>query len=107
MQRVRALVGPINLRTLPMHLVAREARRNVERIAFVWPPTIDAHREILAVCIPIAARALFVELGELARIADVPAKFVGQDYVVEHYSKMVLMQLSNHLFRIGKHLGVP
>src|SRR5215471_21869208 len=51
-ERIRALVGTVELWAFPVHPVPRQSRRDIQRIAFVGPPAVHSHREILAVYIP-------------------------------------------------------
>src|SRR5260370_39699537 len=70
MQSVGSLVRSIDLRTLPIHPVASKTRCDIERIAFVGPPTIHAQRENLAVCVPVTTGLLIGGLRGIASIGN-------------------------------------
>src|SRR5712691_418890 len=61
MQCKRTLIRTIKLRAFPIHSVANQPRRNVERIAFVRPPAVHPHGKVLAVRVPVAAGLQFDE----------------------------------------------
>jgi hypothetical protein len=51
-----------------MHAIAGKARWDVERIAFIWPPAVNASGENSTVSIPITTCLFVIELGQLARV---------------------------------------
>src|SRR5262245_718431 len=54
-------VGPVELGPLPVEPIADEAGRDVQRVALIRPPTVDAERECLSVRVPVTACFLFVK----------------------------------------------
>src|SRR5260370_14346007 len=58
-ESVGTLIGPVDLRTFPVHPVPSQARCDIQRIAFIRPPAIDSHGKVFAVSIPVTACFLF------------------------------------------------
>ena len=63
--------------------------------------SIDAHREIFAMHIPMATGALLIESRKVAWFVDGAAEFVGEDYRVQRNAEIVFMELRDDSFRIG------
>src|SRR5215475_10503456 len=98
MQGIRSLIWPINLWALPIHAIPDQARRDVERVAFVRPPTIYAHGEIFAMRIPIATRLSLVVTRKFAVVVNGSTKFVGQDYDMHNGAEIIFVKFIEHFF---------
>ena len=107
MEGVRALIGAFELRTFPIHAVARETRFDVERIAFVGPPAVHAEREGFAMGVPSATDLLFIEASDVTRIADRSAQVVFENYRMQDNAKVLLMKFVDGLLGVGKNALVP
>src|SRR5437899_10531133 len=55
MQGVNALVGPVHLIALEIHLIASQAREGIEAVTLVRPPAVHAEIDQRLVIRPIAA----------------------------------------------------
>ncbi len=106
MQRERPLIRPIQLWTLPIHAIARQARCDVQRIAFIRPPPVDAQRENRPMFVPITARLFFYRQFRIARIVNGAVHRARLDYHVQRDFEMLLMQLVENRLRIGKNFLV-
>src|SRR5215472_1367742 len=107
MQSIRAFVGPVELRSFPMHSIARQARCDVEWVTLVGPPSIHAQSKILPMCVPVTACLLFIKLCQAARIVNRSSKFVRQDDIMEHDVKIIFVQLGDHFGRIREYARIP
>src|SRR5215471_21845129 len=107
MKSVRTHVRPIDLRTFPIHAIAHKPRGNIQGIALVRPPPVDAHGEIFAMRIPVATRCGFVEARKVTGIVDGAAKFVGKNHGMQDGMKILSMQLIEHFLGIRKDPSVP
>src|SRR3954467_11165609 len=107
MQSIGTLIRAIDLRALPVHAVARQSRKYIQRIAFVRPPAIDSHGEVFSMSIPITTGIFCVECGQLTAIVRRPLEFVRQNYIVKHYAEIIVVKLLDDFFRVGKDAGIP
>src|SRR5438552_2282449 len=103
MECIRSFIRPVYLRAFPVHAISNQPRGNVQWIAFIWPPAINAHGEVLTVCAPLATRLFFIEFGKFARITRGSLKFVGEYHGVEHNAEIVSMKFFENFFRVGKY----
>src|SRR5256885_73192 len=92
MERVWTFVWAIELRAFPIQAISREAGGNVERIAFVGPPAIEAHGEILAMSVPVAACLGLVELRDFAGIAHGAAQLVRENDNVDDGAEIIFVE---------------
>src|SRR6266436_3944429 len=106
MQRVRPLVRPIDLRTLPIHPVASETRCDVERIAFVGPPAIHAQRENLAMYVPVATGLLVGGLRWIACIVHRAMQRASLDHDVRHNLEVLGVKLIEDRLGVRKDFPV-
>ena len=107
MQRIRTLIRPVQLRPFPVHAVANQARRDAERIAFVRPPSADAHGNVFAMCVPVAACRLLIKARYVARIVNGPTESVRENDHVHHGMKVLPVKLIKHFLGIGEDAGIP
>src|SRR5215813_4016254 len=57
--------------------------------------------------VPVTARLLLIKSFEIARIVYRTMQLVGQNDVVKHYAKVMVMKVLDHLFGIWKDMRVP
>ncbi|GBC78216.1 hypothetical protein HRbin08_01703 [bacterium HR08] len=100
MQGIGTHVRAIHLRPFPVHAISRQARCAIERIAFVHPPSIHAHREDATMQVPVASRLLFIESSQRAFIMDPPAQRPREDDDVKDDAEIHLVQLADHALGI-------
>src|SRR5579863_9321352 len=102
MQRIRTLVWPIHLRPFPVHAVANQPRRDVERVAFVGPPSVDSQGKVFAMRVPMTTCGFLIEARKLTRIVNRTTELVRQNYYMHHGLEVFPVQLIEHFFGIGK-----
>src|SRR5256885_15694902 len=107
MERVWTFVWAIELRAFPIQAISREAGGNVERIPFVGPPAIEAHGEILAMSVPVAACLGLVELRDFAGIAHGAAQLVRENDNVDDGAEIIFVEGLDCFRRIGEDAGIP
>src|SRR5262245_15523564 len=86
--------------------MSRQARSRIKRIPFVRPPAINAHREILAMCVPVATHIFFIESGKIAGILHGSTQGACQYDRVQYHTEVHAMKLIEYLSRLGKHARI-
>src|SRR6266566_5145785 len=103
MERIRSFIRPVYLRAFPVQAISNQPRGNVQWVAFIRPPAVNAHGEVLTVCVPMATRLFFIESGKVARITRGSLKFVGEYHGVEYNAEIVFMKFFENFFRVGEY----
>jgi hypothetical protein len=107
MKSVWPLIGPIDLRAFPVHANTREPGRDVQRIAFIGPPSINAFGKDLAVHVPITSSRLLIKARHLARLVDRAVKSPRKNHNMRDHFEVLAMKLVDHLLWIREDSLVP
>src|SRR5215469_956529 len=107
MKRIRPLVWAVDLWSLPIHAIASQSRRGVERVTFIRPPAVNSHREIFAVRTPVTTCLFFVEARQRASIVYGTVQAASENYGVQNSAKVVVMEFIENLFWIGENSRIP
>src|SRR5207249_2769554 len=108
-ERKRTLVGPPELRSLPVDPVPVASRRFVETVALVWPPSVDSRLEDAAVGGPVAASGKLARARRGTCILDRSGQTsaFSFDDDVQYDPEMRGVELADRALRVGEIRGMP
>ena len=119
MERERTFVRAPLLRTFPVHPMPNEARRQVEAIALIGPPAVDAEVVERLVVGPVAGDVAILGpailgiaparhgVGRRAGLGHRPRHAAPLDDDVEDHLEVLGVHLVHHAFGFGKVLLLP
>ena len=105
MQGKGSAVRPRSALSFPIHAIAHQARCNRQHVAFVGPPSINAHLHQWNMLRPVICRVSGYGNGS-SFIGNFTMQVLWRVDQVENNIEEQIMKLTDYLFGIGKHAFV-